>query len=139
MFHKQRLFTPGPTPAPEDTLLELAKAVFYHRSAEFRQILAEVEEDLQYVFCTCNPVVPLTSSGTGGMEAALVSCVPPGKKVLCLISGRWGERWRNICKGLGLEAISISVPYGQPVEPSQLRQALAEHPDAAAVCATRSE
>src|SRR5207253_8140720 len=69
-----------PTPAPEDTLLELAKPVFYHRSAEFRQILAEVEEDLQYVYCTRHPVVPLTSSGTGGMEASLVSCVPPGKK-----------------------------------------------------------
>jgi len=139
MLHKQRLFTPGPTPVPEESQLELAKPVFYHRSAEFRQILAEVEEDLQYVFCTRNPVVPLTCSGTGGMEAALVSCVGPGKKVLCLISGRWGERWRNICKGLGLEAISVSVPYGKAVEPSQLRQALAEHPDAAAVCATLSE
>ncbi|HKB36136.1 MAG TPA: alanine--glyoxylate aminotransferase family protein [Gemmataceae bacterium] len=139
MFHKQRLFTPGPTPAPEDTLLELAKPVFYHRSAEFRQILAEVEEDLQCVFCTRHPVVPLTSSGTGGMEAALVSCVVPGRKVICLISGRWGERWRNICKAFGFEVINVTVAYGKAVEPSQLQQALAEHPDAAAVCATLSE
>src|SRR5206468_5751163 len=88
MLPKQRLFTPGPTPAPEETLLELAKPIFYHRSAEFRQMLAEVEEDLQYVFCTKSPVVPLTSSGTGGMEAALVTSVPPGGKVVSLISGR---------------------------------------------------
>ena len=33
---KQRLLTPGPTPVPEDTLLELAKPVFYHRSAAVR-------------------------------------------------------------------------------------------------------
>ena len=138
-MHKQRLFTPGPTPAPEETLLELAKPVFYHRSAEFRQLLAEVEEDLRYVFCTRNPVVPLTSSGTGGMEAALVSSVPPGGKVICLISGRWGERWRNLCKAFGLEAVNVTVPYGKAVEPSQLAQALAAHPDAAAVCATLSE
>ena len=34
---KQRLLTPGPTPVPEETLLELAKPVFYHRSPQFRQ------------------------------------------------------------------------------------------------------
>ena len=39
---KIRLLTPGPTPVPEETLLELAKPVFFHRTAEFRQILAEV-------------------------------------------------------------------------------------------------
>jgi serine---pyruvate transaminase len=136
---KQRLLTPGPTPVPEEALLELAKPVFYHRSPEFRQILAEVEEDLKYVFCTRNPVVPLTSSGTGGMEASLVSAVPPGSKVICLISGRWGERWRSLCKAHGYRDISITVPYGKAVDPAQLDQALAEHPDAAAVCATLSE
>src|SRR5205085_550642 len=52
---------------------------------------------------------------------------------------RWGERWRNICKAFGFEAISVSVAYGKAVEPSQLQQALAEHTDAAAVCATLSE
>ena len=56
--------------------------------------MAEVQEDLQYVFCTKNPVVTLTCSGTGGMEAAVANCVPPGGKVICLIAGRWGERWR---------------------------------------------
>src|SRR5262245_20374198 len=73
------------------------------------------------------------------MEAALVSCVPPGKKVICLISGRWGERWRNICKAFGFESVNVTVPYGKVVEPSQLQQALAEHPDTEAVCATLSE
>ena len=94
---KQRLLTPGPTPVPEETLLDLARPVFYHRSPQFRQILAEVHEDLQYVFCTKNPVLTLTASGTGGMEAAVANCVPPGGKAICCISGRWGERWRNVC------------------------------------------
>ena len=43
---KFRLLTPGPTPVPEETLLELAKPVFFHRTAEFREILAEVLDDL---------------------------------------------------------------------------------------------
>src|SRR3954471_15800676 len=84
---KQRLLTPGPTPVPEETLLEMAKPVFYHRSAGFRQLLTEVTEDLKYVFCTNQPVLTLTASGTGGMEAAVASALPPGAKVICLISG----------------------------------------------------
>ncbi len=136
---KQRLLTPGPTPVPEETLLELAKPVVYHRTPEFRQLLAEVLQDLQQVFCTRNPVMPLTSSGTGGLEAAVANCLPPGSKAICLIAGRFGERWRSLCKAFGVETVSVSVPYGQVVQPEQLEQALAEHSDAAAVCSTLSE
>lgn len=136
---KPRLLTPGPTPVPEETLLELARPVFYHRSPEFLAILNEVQEDLRYVYQTRNPVVTLTSSGTGGMEAALVTAVPQGGKVICLIAGRWGERWRNLCKAFGHECISIAVPYGKDVPPELLVKALKEHPDAAAVCATLCE
>ncbi len=136
---KKRLLTAGPTPVPEETLLELAQPVVYHRTAEFRQLLAEVLEDLKYVYQTKNLVVPLTSSGTGGLEAALVNAVAPGKKVICLIAGRFGERWRSLCKAFGIEAVSVTVPYGQAVQPEQLAQALKDHPDAIAVCATLSE
>jgi aspartate aminotransferase-like enzyme len=136
---KPRMLTPGPTPVPEETLLELAKPMFYHRSATFRALLKEVTADLQYLFCTSNPVLTLTSSGTGGMEAALAASLPAGAKVVCLISGRWGERWRNLAKALGLDVVSVTVPYGQPVDPRQLAEALQQHPDAQAVCATLSE
>jgi aspartate aminotransferase-like enzyme len=136
---KPRLLTPGPTPVPEDTLLELAKPVFYHRSPQFRQILGEVLEDLKYVFCTKNTVLPLTASGTGGMEAAVSNLLAPGDKAICLISGRWGERWKNLCKAFGLESINVTVPYGEAVRPDQLEQAIKQHPDAKAVFATLSE
>ncbi|HZZ81597.1 MAG TPA: alanine--glyoxylate aminotransferase family protein [Gemmataceae bacterium] len=136
---KQRLLTPGPTPVPEETLLELAKPVNFHRSPEFRAILGEVTADLQTVFCTKNPVLTLTSSGTGGLEAALANSVPAGGKAICLIAGRFGERWRNLCKAFGIEAISVTVPFGQAVQPEQLQKALADHPDAVAVCSTLSE
>jgi aspartate aminotransferase-like enzyme len=136
---KQRLLTPGPTPVPEDTLLELARPVVYHRTPEFRKLLGEVLEDLQYVFRTRAPVIPLTSSGTGALEAAVANCLPAGSKAICLIAGRFGERWRNLCKAFGVSAVSVVVPPGQAVQPEQLAQALAEHPDATAVCATLSE
>src|SRR5947209_1860533 len=136
---KYRLLAPGPTPVPEETLLELAKPVKYHRTPEARQILAEVLQDLQYVFCTRNSIMPMTSSGTGGLEAAVANCLPAGSKAIVLIAGRFGERWRNICKAFGVEVVSVSVPYGQAVQPEQLAKALADHPDALAVCSTLSE
>lgn len=136
---KQRLLTPGPTPVPEETLLELAKPMIFHRTAEFRAMLGEVLADLQKIFVTKNLVIPLTASGTGALEAALANSVPAGGKVICLIAGRFGERWKNICKAFGIESINVTVPYGQAVQPAQLEKALADHPDALAVCSTLSE
>lgn len=136
---KQRLLTPGPTPVPEDTLLELAKPVPYHRTPEARKVLGEVLEALKYVFQTKNDVIPLTCSGTGGMEAALVNAVPRGAKAIAVYSGRFGERWHNVWKTFGVESVPVTAPYGQAVTPDQLAKALQQHPDAIAVSAVHSE
>jgi aspartate aminotransferase-like enzyme len=136
---KPRLFTPGPTPVPEETLLELAKPVTYHRTAEQKQILAEVLDDLKYVYQTKHDVIALTSSGTGGMEAAVCNVLAPGKKAILLTAGRWGERWRGILKGFGVSIVSVEVSYGKAVQPAQLEDALGKHPDAVAVFTTLSE
>jgi serine---pyruvate transaminase len=136
---KPRLLTPGPTPVPEETLLELAKPVTYHRTPEQKQILAEVMEDLRYVFQTKNAVIVLTSSGTGGMEAAVANAVAPGQKAILLTAGRWGERWRGLLKAFGAETIVVEVPYGKAVQPAQLEEALSRHPDTVAVFTTLSE
>jgi len=136
---KPRLFTPGPTPVPEETLLELAKPVTYHRTAEQRQILGEVMEDLKYVFQTKNPVIVLTSSGTGGMEAAVSNVLVPGNKAILLTAGRWGERWRGILKAFGIEIIAVEGAYGKAIPPADLEAALTKHPDAVAVFSTLSE
>lgn len=136
---KPRLFTPGPTPVPEETLLELAKPVGYHRSPEAKAILGEVTEDLKYVFQTSQPVMTLTCSGTGGMEAAVVNTLAPGEKAILLTAGRWGERWRGILKAYAANIVPVEVPYGKAVTPEMLGAALGQNPDAKAVFATLSE
>ncbi len=136
---KFRLLTPGPTPVPEETLLELAKPMIYHRTAEFRQMLAEVLSGLKEVYATENTVLALTASGSGALEAALVNSVPVGKKAIVLIAGKFGERWKNIAKAYGIESINVAVPWGKAVTPDMLERALKEHPDAVAVCSTLSE
>jgi serine---pyruvate transaminase len=136
---KPRLLMPGPSPVPEETLIELAKPVGYHRSAEAKKIVTEVVQGLQTIFCTKNPVMPLTCSGTGSLEAALVNVAAAGQKVIVGVAGKFGERWRNIAKAFGIDAISVEVPYGKVVTPEMFEKALAAHPDAVAVCTTQSE
>lgn len=136
---KFRLFTPGPTPVPEETLLELAKPVGYHRSPEAKAILAELTEDLKYVFQTSNTVLTLTSSGTGGMEAAVVNTLAPGEKAILLTAGRWGERWRNIMKAYGVNIVAVEQPFGKAVPPEMLEKALKDNPDTKCVFGTLSE
>lgn len=136
---KPRLFTPGPTTVPEETLLELARPVTYHRAAEAKAILAEVSEDLKYVFQTAQPVYTLTCSGTGGMEAAAACVLAAGEKAVLCTAGRWGERWRGILKAFQANIVAVEVPYGQAVTPELLRNALEQHPDAKAVFSTLSE
>lgn len=136
---KPRLFTPGPTPVPEETLLELARPVTYHRAAEAKAILAEVTEDLKYVFQTAQPVFTLTCSGTGGMEAAVTNTLAPGEKAILCTAGRWGERWRGILKAFGANIVPVEVPYGKAVTPEMLEAALAANPDTKVVFSTLSE
>lgn len=136
---KPRLFTPGPTPVPEETLLELAKPVWYHRSPEAKAILGEVAEDLKYVFQTANPVMVLTSSGTGAMEAAIVNTLAPGEKAILLTAGKWGDRFRGILKAYEANLVVVEQPFGKAITPAMLEKALAENPDTKAVFATLSE
>lgn len=136
---KPRLFTPGPTPVPEETLLELARPVTYHRAPEAKAILAEVSEDLKYVFQTSQPVYTLTCSGTGGMEAAVSNTLAAGEKAILCTAGRWGERWRGILKAYGANIVTVEVPYGKAVTPEMLEKALKDNPDTKVVFSTLSE
>src|SRR3954454_9019596 len=138
-MRKPRLMTPGPASVPEDVLLELARPVIHHRSAEAKQVITEVASGLKEVFQTANDVLILTASGTGAMEAAAVNAVPPGGKALVLNAGHLASRWATICKAFGINAVSRDFPWAQPVDPDRVAEALRQHPDTACVMGTLSE
>ena len=138
-MNKPRLMTPGPAMVPEDVLLELARPVIHHRSAEAKQVIVEVVEGLKEVFQTKNEILILTASGTGAMEAAAVNTVPPGGKAIVLSAGYFAARWGNICKAYGINAVMLETEWGQPVDPDQVAEALRRHPDTACVMGTLSE
>jgi serine---pyruvate transaminase len=115
MLMKYRLFTPGPTSVPEATLLELAKPVHHHRTAEFRAMFSEVQELLQYVFQTGSTVYTITGSGTAAAEAGIISALAPGQKALCVTNGKFAERWSQVCATYGIEKKDLKLEYGQAV------------------------
>ena len=138
-MNKEILLTPGPSQVPPEVLMRLSEPVFHHRTPRFKRIYKKVLERLQRIFLTSNETAVLSSSGTGAMEAALVNIVPPGKKVLTIEGGKFGERWGGICDAFGIEHKSIPLEWGKAVDPDDVAVALEEDKDIAAVCATLCE
>ena len=131
MLMKYRLFTPGPTSVPEATLLELAKPVQHHRTAEFRAMFNELQSLLQYVYQTSNTVYTITGSGTAAFEAGFTSTVAPGMRVLNVTNGKFAERWASYAKTYSCALTEIKLPYGQHVTPAQMEAELRKgHVDA---------
>lgn len=124
MQDKTFLMIPGPTPVPESVLLDMAKHPIGHRSSEFSKILEKVYSNLKLIFETKNDVFIYTSSGTGAMEAAISNLVNEGDKVLSLVIGNFGQRWAKIAEAFGADVETISMPYGQAINPKDLKERL---------------
>jgi aspartate aminotransferase-like enzyme len=136
---KQRLFTPGPTPVPENVMLRMAAPIIHHRNPEFMEILTRVHADLKYLFRTTQPVVVLSCSGTGGMEATISSIFKQGDKVITINAGKFGERWGELVRVFTGNCVEEKVAWGSAIQPERMAELLKEHPDAKAVCLTHSE
>ena len=136
---KSHLFTPGPTPIPPEALLAMAQPIDYHRSEDAVALIKDVLEKLKHVFQTDNDVLFLTSSGTGAMDGAVSNLLCRDDKVLVIRSGKFGERWAEICEAYGVKVIPIDVRWGDSVAPEVVESVLATHPDAKAIFATLCE
>ncbi|MDE0485244.1 MAG: alanine--glyoxylate aminotransferase family protein [Candidatus Poribacteria bacterium] len=136
---KSYLFTPGPTPIPPEPLLAMAQPIDYHRSEDAVALIKDVLEKLKHVFQTENDVLFLTSSGTGAMDGAVANLLCRGDKVLVIRSGKFGERWAEICEAYGVEVVPIDVRWGDSVTPEIVETKLTENPDVQAVFATLCE
>jgi serine---pyruvate transaminase len=136
---KSRLFTPGPTPVPDEILLEMAKPLIHHRTPQFRKILAECFSGLKEFFQTKEDVMILTSSGTGAMEAAVSNLLSAGEKCLVVEGGKFGERFREIAAAYGVGVTALPVEWGKSATPAEIEAALKKEPDIKAVFTTLCE
>ena len=125
MYRPQNLRVPGPTFVPQAVLAASARPMINHRGPEFAALLAGVTRALQDFLRTQGDVLLLTSSGSGGMEAAIANTLCAGDRVLSFSNGAYGERFAAIAKAYGVDLRRVDVPYGRAVEPNLVRDELA--------------
>lgn len=136
---KIRLFTPGPTPVPEQVMLEMAQPMDHHRTSQYQEVLGKVIQGLKYVFQTQNDVLVFTSSGTGSLEGAIVCTAQPGKKTLCVQGGKFGERWGEVCQAFDIPHTIMNVEWGKGADPAAIEKALKDDPSIGAVVVVHCE
>lgn len=126
---KNYIYAPGPVAVPPQVLAATAKPIIHHRSADFDPLFKKCCEGLKGIFQTSNPVVTLASSGTGAMEAAIVSSASPGDLVLSVESGKFSQRWGLMAEAFGMKVERINVEWGNDVDPAQIADFLKKHPE----------
>ena len=113
--------------------------MLHHRSPEFSEKVRHVQDELGRLLQTHNDTLLFTCSGTGMMEAAVANLLSRGDKAICVNNGMFGERWVDICRAYGVEAIDVAIEWGKSITPDELANVAATHPDAKAVFVIHSE
>jgi aspartate aminotransferase-like enzyme len=136
---KYQLMAPGPTPIPSEVLLAMAQPIIHHRTPEYEALFVEVRAGLGRLFQTRHDVIPLACSGTGAMEAAVVNTLSAGDTVAVIRAGKFADRWSDLAKAYGLNAIDLTAPYGETVPAERLAETLRAHANVKAVLTQHSE
>jgi alanine-glyoxylate transaminase / serine-glyoxylate transaminase / serine-pyruvate transaminase len=123
---KRILLGPGPSPVDDRVLSAMAAPVLGHLDPLFLRCMDDVQALLRYVFETENRVtVPVSATGSAGMEAALVNVIEPGDDVVVCVNGVFGERMRDIIGRAGGKAISVEATWGEAIDVDKIKAALA--------------
>ena len=133
------IMIPGPTHVPPRVLAAMAKPMIGHRTDEYSEMHLACEARLKRIFRTDNPVLIFASSGTGGMEAAIVNTLSPGDKVLAVNCGNFGQRFGEIARRFGAEVDELVYTPGSSANPEDIAAKLAADGDIKAVLTTFNE
>ena len=135
----EKMMTPGPVPVQESVLREMGSQVRPHYGAEWVSVYRKTVDLLKLVFKTQGDVYILVGSGSSGLDAAIGSLTASGEKIIVGTNGFFGERLRQICSAYGLDVIAVHAALGEPLNPSDFKEAFSLHPDAAAVALVHLE
>ncbi|HMK64025.1 MAG TPA: alanine--glyoxylate aminotransferase family protein, partial [Acidimicrobiales bacterium] len=131
------LMGPGPSNVYPEVVAALGRPVLGHLDPEFLQLLDETCERLRTVFRTTSRLtIPVSGTGSAGMEAALVNVVHRGDVVVVGINGLFGERMADIADRQGAEVVRVEAPWGEPLEPGAV---LGAHPNPAVIALVHAE
>jgi alanine-glyoxylate transaminase/serine-glyoxylate transaminase/serine-pyruvate transaminase len=122
---KRLLLGPGPSPVDDRVLAAMAEPLLGHLDPLFLRCMDDVQNLLRYVFETENRVtIPISATGSAGMEAALVNVIERGDDVVVCINGVFGQRMRDIVERAGGNAIVVEAEWGHTIDPNKIEAAL---------------
>jgi len=119
------LMGPGPSNADPRVLLAMAKPLVGHLDPEFIKIMNHLQDLLRHLFGTQNAQsIPISGTGSAGMEAAFVNVVEPGDRVLVCQNGVFGERMADVAERCGANLRTLSAPWGKAFDLADLEKEL---------------
>jgi alanine-glyoxylate transaminase / serine-glyoxylate transaminase / serine-pyruvate transaminase len=117
--------------------MALAGPVLGHLDPQFLALLYSTNDRLRQVFETSNALtLPLSGTGSAGMEASFVNFVRPGDPVVVGVNGVFGERMCEVASRHGAEVIRVDAEWGEPIDPDSL---LSAHPAPAMIALVHAE
>jgi len=127
------LLGPGPSGVHPRVLRAMSAPLLGHLDPEFLELMEEVKVLLRATFRTENRLtLPLSATGSAGMEAVLVNLLEPGDAAFLCVNGVFGTRMAEVARRAGAEVKTIEVPWGEVVDPERARSALeSAYPDPA--------
>ncbi len=124
------LFTPGPTPVPENVRQAMATVSIHHRTPEFEAIFKQTREGLFELFAT-DEVLMLAATGTGAMEAAVSNLCH--HTLLSINAGKFGERFGKIAVAMELKNVELRYEWNTPASVEDVMAALHENSEIDAI------
>jgi alanine-glyoxylate transaminase/serine-glyoxylate transaminase/serine-pyruvate transaminase len=121
------LMGPGPSCVPDAVYSALSKKTIGHLDPHFVKIMDETKAKLQQVFKTKNSLtMPMSGTGSAGMESCFVNLVEKGDPVLILINGVFGMRMQDVASRLGAEVDSLEFEWGTPVDIDEVKDKISQ-------------
>src|SRR5438093_7649287 len=137
------LLNPGPVNVSERVSKALQRPDICHRESEFAELIQGIRQKLLKAFLpgaeADYTAVVLTGSGTAAVEAALLSSLPTGKRILVINNGVYGERISAMVGVHRLGVAEFKLDWGARPDPEKLRLALRQHPEVHAVAMVHHE
>ncbi len=111
-----------------------------HLDPDFHGLLDEVVRMLGLTYRAGDGLVlPLSATGTSGMEAGIVNLVAPGETVVVAQCGFFGRRIVEIARRQGANVIVVEADWGEAVPNDALLEALDEHPETRIIAVVHAE
>jgi alanine-glyoxylate transaminase/serine-glyoxylate transaminase/serine-pyruvate transaminase len=131
------LMGPGPSNIYPEVSMALQRPILGHLDPDFLAVLDETCDRLRTVFGTGNAAtLPLSGTGSAGMEAAFVNFLGPGDTVVIGVNGLFGERMCDVAARCGAEVVRVDAPCGQPLDTDAV---LGAHPSPKVIAAVHAE